>query len=420
MRGGKKLVIAAMAVVLIGLLAWFVLPQYSLTFYSEGEPIEELQLRLGSKPEAFEPQLDGCEFVAWLDGDGNEADPFARRVSEDAEYSAEWRVVLGGHEPFLFADERGFIRPDEPLTGSELRAALEALAPDGTEALLPAAPDGAVTGEQLTVITRELFPDAAIEFSANPTRAEFASAYTALLGRVCTGITAAEGAALPPDIALAGDDREAVLEASVPHTAGGGSWEDVAPAYEPGLVNLSGELFSIDKNGELMLDCDVGTLHFDDKGRYTSGNELLDGYAKDIIAGFMLENPEAGRLELLRMAYDYTRDSFTYLRRNYYAFGETGWEIDEAITMLETGRGNCYCYAAVFWALARQLGFDAEAISGTISRTSQPHAWVEIVIDGTNYYFDPETEMAYIQKRDYGYDMFMMNYYYARTWSYRG
>jgi hypothetical protein len=53
MRGGKKLAIAAVAVILIGLLVWFVLPQYSLTFYSEGEPIAELQLRLGSKPEAL-------------------------------------------------------------------------------------------------------------------------------------------------------------------------------------------------------------------------------------------------------------------------------------------------------------------------------------------------------------------------------
>ena len=41
------------------------------------------------------------------------------------------------------------------------------------------------------------------------------------------------------------------------------------------------------------------------------------------------------------------------------AIAETGWEIPEAITLYETGKGNCYCYAGVFLSLARGLGYNA-------------------------------------------------------------
>lgn len=108
------------------------------------------------------------------------------------------------------------------------------------------------------------------------------------------------------------------------------------------------------------------------------------------------------------------RDSFTYLRRNYYESGETGWETAEALTMLSTGRGNCYNYAAAFWALARGLGYDAEAVSGTISRRGQPHGWV--MIDGL--YYDLETEMAYRRDGVYDRHMFAMDEVRASQWSY--
>ena len=63
--------------------------------------------------------------------------------------------------------------------------------------------------------------------------------------------------------------------------------------------------------------------------------------------------------------------------------------------MYSTGTGNCYCYAAAFWAAARQLGYDALCVSGTIGSERSPHGWVTISIDGTHYVFDVEIEMAY-------------------------
>ena len=46
------------------------------------------------------------------------------------------------------------------------------------------------------------------------------------------------------------------------------------------------------------------------------------------------------------------KNDFQYLTRNYYDSGATGWDIDEALTIFRTNKGNCYCYAAAFWAAA--------------------------------------------------------------------
>lgn len=420
-RGIKAALIAALAIAVCIFCAYtFIVPEYTVSFFSGDELLASQDVKYGSRPEVFAPEMEGCVFTGWTDGSGSAADPFGGRVTAGAEYHAGWRVELTEHEPYLFTDENGLIRPDDVMTGSELRAALEALAPDGAEQFLPEIPGGELTGEAFAAVLDELFPGegSALTLSGSVTRGEAAAALNSLLGRGRgEGSAVADGALLPPDAWT-----EDVREACIPHSEGGGSWTDasVAPAFDEGFAHIGGDLCYVQADGLFLRDGDVGTLHFGPDGRYTSGSAELDGYTRELAAQFIAADPGGDALGWLRAAYDYTRDSFSYLRRNYYLFGETGWETDEALTMFETGRGNCYCYAAVFWSLARQLGFEAEAVSGTISKTNQPHAWVEIAVDGTNYYFDPETEMAYIADRDYGYDMFMMNRYYAQTWSYRG
>ena len=75
--------------------------------------------------------------------------------------------------------------------------------------------------------------------------------------------------------------------------------------------------------------------------------------------------------------------------------------------MFETGRGNCYCYAAAFYYLARQLGYDVTIISGRVGSDGDPHGWVELEMDGVWRIFDPELEMAWEAKgRDF--DFFCM------------
>ena len=115
------------------------------------------------------------------------------------------------------------------------------------------------------------------------------------------------------------------------------------------------------------------------------------------------------REDLLYAAYRYVRDSFTYLTRHYYKIGDVGWQLEEALTMYSTGRGNCYCYAAAFWAAARQLGYDAKIVSGTYGAERAPHGWVEIWQDGARYTYDVEIEMVSLQPRNRWQNLFAMN-----------
>ena len=116
---------------------------------------------------------------------------------------------------------------------------------------------------------------------------------------------------------------------------------------------------------------------------------------------------------------NYTAFNFRYSGEIHHEFGETGWEAQDALDMLTTGRGNCYSYAALFACLARMIGYDARAYSGRIwgapivvgfDGEGQPiyeqvgmipHAWVEIDMDGETYVFDPEMQMANLRADEY-------------------
>ena len=139
-----------------------------------------------------------------------------------------------------------------------------------------------------------------------------------------------------------------------------------------------------------------------------------------ILQNIMEQNPSADRLTLLRRGHEYCRDAFTYLRKNSYAMGKKGWEVNDAKVMFTSLRGNCYNYAAAFWAVARGLGYEAYAISGTVTQTDQPHGWVEIDFDGKTYIFDCEWEMAYrVKQNRYDMDMFMIDRQSAKFWNYK-
>ena len=171
---------------------------------------------------------------------------------------------------------------------------------------------------------------------------------------------------------------------------------------------VGGELYGIGDDGYPVRDAELNGLYFGPDGRYTSGDAEIDGYITEILRE--ITGPGMTREEMLHAAYDHTRDSYTYLRRNYYNIGDTDWELENARVMLQTKRGNCYCYASVFYYLSRQLGYDATAISGVVGSSRSPHGWVEIDFDGVTNIFDTELEMSYRQKGIYYYDFYMMSY----------
>ena len=360
----------------------------------------------------------------------------------------------GGAMHYAYIDAGGDFRPDEVITRGELAEfidrALGSLepgeyfpdAPEGIEygksmAALRAVgllkpdgeglgrPDGAVQLGELIQLLGALSGTGAraqtLSSGGAVTRAQAVKLINRALGRSADA-AAADGALFPlfDDVPYGHPAYYDVFEAATEHTASPSAGGETYTWYErqsfsPGFNLLGTELYYADPETlEPLRDGYAGELYFGPDGRYASGDAVLDGYVKDVLAELL--EPGMTRWEALREAYDYTRDSFTYLRRNYYLFRETGWAHDEAITMFETGRGNCYCYAAVFYYLARQLGYNCTIISGRVGTDGDPHGWVEMRLDGYWRIFDPELEMAW-GERGIDYDFFNMSYA-AVPWPY--
>lgn len=58
-------------------------------------------------------------------------------------------------------------------------------------------------------------------------------------------------------------------------------------------------------------------------------------------------------------------------------------------------KGNCYVMAGTFYQMAVELGYKARQVYGRVPRrdgTYSTHSWVEIIINGTTYVFDPQFE----------------------------
>ncbi len=185
--------------------------------------------------------------------------------------------------------------------------------------------------------------------------------------------------------------------------------EPMPAAVDDSLLIFDGlELYASDGNGGILTNTTLGRyLTFGAEGRYTSGDETLDQYVKNLLAS--ITNDGMTREEKLRAAYVYVRDHFKYRRRNLYDPGDTGWEYAEALTMFQKRKGNCYNYAATFVMLARQLGYDAEAVSGLVGVELEAHGWAEIVVNGERCLYDTILEASYLDD-GYDYDFYGLPY----------
>ena len=411
-------------------------PEQTVTveFVVAGETISQQTITAGQIPENVNVEISGLRFVCWMDEKGAEVDPFALAVDSDAVYTAMYYPVLKDHVAFLFADENGAIRPDDALSEKELKSALDALATDDAVAYFPEIPDGeeAVALDAMVSVLEGFFEADSVgtAFShvteETVTRGTFATGMVQLLGYSETEtVTLAEDAVIPMDLTGDRTDAIALLQAAVEATVDGDSavtWADVElpVAYAPGFVNIDGWLYYVQDNHYFLKNGDVGTLHFDENGRYTCGDAALDTIVADLLKGFIDANPDMERLEILREVYDYCHEEFGYRRTyDHPAFGENGWEIQRASAMFEKGKGNCYSFAAIFWALSRGLGYETRAISGTCLKDEQPHSWCIIEIDGADYFFDPEWQYAYHERGVYDKDMFMIPMNRVSYWTYK-
>lgn len=196
--------------------------------------------------------------------------------------------------------------------------------------------------------------------------------------------------------------------------------EPILEKWEPGFHVIDGVLFYADENWDLLCDGQLGTLTFDEKGRYTSGNAELDAIVTELLAGFYEENPSASRYDILYEAFCYCRDEFRYVGRGILDFGATGWEVEWALEALQTKATNCYGFNAAFCQLARGLGYDAYCVSGKVLELAMPHGWCECEIDGELFIFDPQLAYRALtgERTNWGEDMFQVPMWEAWSWRY--
>ena len=400
--------------------------------YMVGDSLYTSQtVELGHYPAPVEAQVDGLEITGWLDESGVSAEPENIPVTQDLCYTAQAVPQLVRHMPYLQLDEGGFLNPDAPMTGQALQFALRALCREVAYPFLPEVPQTEkLTAAQLKSVLESLFEAGAVASAVTAadtevvSRAQFAGIMNTLLGidEAETFILGAS-AVLPADITAQRADAHILLEACMRHTPDpeGDTWQDMElPAgWEPGLHMENGWLYYVQPDGRLLRDGELGKLHFGSDGRYTSGDRELDELVAGVLKTILEENPELEGLDLLRKVYDHCHQDYKYIRKEGYDLGATGWEVADAKEMLQEGRGNCYNFAAIFWALAQGMGYDVQCLAGTCTGTDQPHGWVVLHYEDAYYFVDPEWQYAYTEREIFDKDMFMLTMDEVWWWTYR-
>lgn len=375
------------------------------------------------------PVQEGWTFIGWEDGRGNLLSPDRVKPREDMTVTARMAPALntGEHIAYLTPAQQDLFLPDAPLTAGQAEAMLDRLTLiEEEQTFFSQSPETVLDRQTFLAALRELYPahrmPAVLQDRTDGplTRGQSVQILNTLLHRNAGAARTDDQVGVlpdvPPDHPLYGD----MAEAAVSHHCADDSWTDSTPLPKPesGLRQVGTELLCVDADGFLVRSGAWGNFQFDADGRYTSGMPELDALIGQVLDEIL--TPDMTPLEQLRAVYDYTVSSFSYLRRNYYQVGETGWGPAEAYTMLSTGYGNCYCYAAAFHELARALGFDTVLVSGLVGANRSPHGWVELELDGVHYTCDPELEMTYHRDRAYRIpDMFLMPDSMAAAWSYR-
>ncbi len=245
------------------------------------------------------------------------------------------------------------------------------------------------------------YPDGTVGPDRPLARSETVAILNRALGR--TGDRAAIDANRPAlylDVAPGRWYYSEVMEATVPHRHAAGengetwiSWEEANTGLPAGFRAegahlIDGWSYYYDSAAKDILRGTVKngfTAGAD--GRFTTGDSWMDGQLRQIVLTYT--DPSMARPDMLRALYAYVRDSYTYLNRAHYPAGVTYFTQDAARIMLQTGKGNCYCFASVFWYLSRWIGYDTQIFSGAV--LGGEHCWTEI--DGLIY--DTQLEWRY-------------------------
>ena len=427
-------------------------------------------------------EIEGYTFLRWRDEQGNTEKRETITVYEDVWYAADYALALirDEHPVYLFPDENGYYRPQDPMLRSDAVTMLHILLgkPAGSGSFLDVPkkasyakaaaglqelgllsgsrlhPEEAITRGELMEMLAALYPEAREDYlfsdleagqpyykafctaaeqgwieSGKKIKAEPDAILTrvetaALMNRI-TGRAERPGARIlqvgsPVDLYPEEEGYWDMIEAAIPHefelNGEKELWTDSTPAERlPSGRRLMGWRLSwIGEDGRVLRNADVGNLHFDGNGWYSSGSEELDALVQKTLNDVLTEDMD--QEEQLLALFRFVRDNFKYVRREPYEAGETPWVLDEATDMLATGKGNCYSYASTYCMLVRAIGVDAIVISGHVGSNFRPHGWVEIERNGVPHIFDTELSMAHPEQGDlYYYDR---SYEAIANWSY--
>ncbi len=265
------------------------------------------------------------------------------------------------------------------------------------------------------------YPDGTVRPDAPITRAEAIAIANRVLGR--RGDKAALLAQGMPmrfvDLSAESWAYADIMEAALPHVPqmgeAGEAWAAVTVPQAQrgkGYHLIDGELYCVGDDGYYVRGTQVGFLQFDAYGRYVTGNSQLDASLSQIVRQYTVEGAPAQE-NLLRL-YRYVMDRYSYRGNTLLRDGATGWETQRAVYMLQSGKGNCYDYAALFTMLARRLGYQAQGVSGWIRTSSwdwDRHGWTQIDMgDGRLLLCDPEFQGVYVPNHGLAWDLFMKPY----------
>lgn len=280
----------------------------------------------------------------------------------------------------LPVEDGASLRPDEAMTRKLLVQMLEGIAGclSGEEAerakALAADVSAGVTGKDGTSQDSDII-----------TRTEFAVVLVRLAGREPDEAALLIGECRPVDV---GEDNYA--------------WQYIADAVTDGVVEsldsgtyrAYGALYAVDSEGKLLRDMDYGVWTFGLDGKYTTGDQELDGFIAQVLEDCGVD--ELSPEEALEAVYLYVKYNFEYLVTPEDMVteepGATGWENERALRFFQNGGGTCYGFAAGFGLLARSLGEHAYIVSAQVNEYYAPHGFVVIPADGVDWIYDVEME----------------------------
>ena len=245
-------------------------------------------------------------------------------------------------------------------------------------------------------------------------RAEAAAVINRVLGRSADAgtIASAEGIRIFPDVDSSHWAYLHIMEASISHECGARnageseSWTSFTrekTVLTPGTHVIQGTLYCVDAaTGDFVRNRYVDGHWYDASGKYVTGNSTLDALMRAATAASTTANMT--QQQMLKSTFDYVVNNFTYLKRAILDTGAVGWEEEYAVPMFQNHKGNCYSFAAAYYYLAKNIGYDPRTVAGLVGNNRRPHGWVEIDIAGKTYIYDTELTMA---KRAAGYSYYL-------------